>query len=55
MNGRKNLLGYKNDPDKSRLIGLAFKRPKLYNKYVFEKIDEFKEALLNYDKKYVIN
>ena len=33
MNGRKNLLGYKNDPDKSRLIGLAFKRPKLYNKY----------------------
>lgn len=50
---KKKLIRYKNDPDKARLIELAFKRPKLYNEYIFNKIDEFKEALLNYDKKYV--
>ena len=50
---KKKLIRYKNDSDKAKLIGLALKRPKLYNKYVFKKIDKFKQALLNYDKKYV--
>ena len=44
---------YKNNPDFSKLIGLILKRIKLYNKTVYSKIDKFKEALVDVDKKYV--
>ena len=44
---------YKNNPKITRLIGLILKRIKLYNKYVFSKIDKFEEALVDSNKPYV--
>lgn len=44
---------YKNHPEYSKLFGLAIKRIGLYNWTIYNKIDEFKEAITNIDKNYV--
>ena len=44
---------YKNHPEYSKLFGLAIKRIELYNWTIYNKIDEFKEAITNIDKNYV--
>ena len=44
---------YKNHQKYSKLFGLAIKRIELYNWTIYNKIDEFKEAITNIDKNYV--
>lgn len=44
---------YKNHKKYAKLLGLALKRTRLYNWAVYNKIDEFKEALTSVNKNYV--
>lgn len=45
---------YKNNPEMTKIIGLILKNIEMFNKNVFNKVDELKNALVDSNKDYVV-